>query len=162
MKRLSALLPLLFLAACAGGGGERFITPNAAGYYAEAPIQCVPYARQTSGLQLHGDAHTWWEKAAPRYRRGNSPELGAVFVLAATDKMPSGHVSVVKHIINKRQIDVAHSNWGSDRKSRRVVYDRMRVEDLSTSNDWTRVRFWNKELNTFGLPYRGLGFIYPD
>lgn len=160
IKPLLAVLCLSFLAACAGGQG-RFSTPNASGYYADSPVQCVPYAREASGIQIRGDAHTWWDSAAGRYTRGSVPRVGAVFVLANTSRMRHGHLSVVKDIINKRQIDVTHSNWGSDRDSRRVIYEKMRVEDLSTANDWTRVRFWNKDINAFGLPYQGLGFIYP-
>jgi hypothetical protein len=36
-------------------------------------LQCVPYARQVSGIQLYGDAHTWWDQAAGRYDRGFTP-----------------------------------------------------------------------------------------
>jgi hypothetical protein len=36
-------------------------------------LQCVPYARQASGIQLFGDARTWWDQAAGRYSRGHAP-----------------------------------------------------------------------------------------
>ena len=30
-------------------------------------LQCVPYARQVSGIRIYGDAHTWWDQAEGRY-----------------------------------------------------------------------------------------------
>ena len=32
------------------------------------------------GLQIYGDAWTWWEQAEGRYARGTRPEVGAVIV----------------------------------------------------------------------------------
>ena len=29
-------------------------------------LQCVPYARQVSGIQIYGDAWTWWDQAEGR------------------------------------------------------------------------------------------------
>lgn len=136
-------------------------TPHATTHREADPVQCVPYARKVSGIQIRGDAYTWWDKAAPDYDRGHSPRPGAVLVLARTSKMTSGHVAVVKNIVGPRQINVTHSNWGSDRSTRRVIYDSMRVEDVSARNDWTSVRFWNIDKNVFGFPYAAKGFIYP-
>ena len=39
-------------------------------------LQCVPYARQVSGIRIFGDAHTWWDQAAGHYARGNRPKVG--------------------------------------------------------------------------------------
>ncbi len=75
--------------------------------------------------------------------------------------MVHGHLAVVKKVINSRQINVTHSNWGNDPKSRRILYHSMRVEDISPANDWTRLRFWNDEDAVFGFPYAANGFIYP-
>lgn len=136
-------------------------SPYAVTHRTSDPVQCVPYARQVSGIQIRGDAHTWWDKAAPDYDRGHTPRPGAVLVLARTPKMTSGHLAVVKDIVSPRQINVTHSNWGSDRSTRRVIYDSMRVEDISARNDWTSVRFWNIDKNVFGFPYAAKGFIYP-
>lgn len=148
---------LFLLTACAGG--ERFQSPYAAGYYASSPMQCVPYARQQSGIQLYGDAHTWWYQAEPRYRRSYYPSPGSVLVLSRTPRMTHGHLAVVRRVINNRQIDVTHSNWGSDSSSRRVIYQLMRVEDVSPQNNWSMVRFWNKDIGSFGFPYATSGFI---
>lgn len=158
--RVGVLLALvLLLTACSSGGG-RFTTPHATGRYVDKPVQCVPYARQVSGIQIYGDAHTWWNQAGNRYGRGTMPAPGAVLVLASTQRMRHGHVAVVKRVVGARHIDVTHSNWGSDRKSRSMIYDSMRVEDVSPRNDWSSVRFWNMHAGSFGFPYAAKGFIY--
>ena len=41
-------------------------------------LQCAPFAREVSGIDLHGNANTWWGQAAGRYERGQRPEPGAV------------------------------------------------------------------------------------
>ena len=33
------------------------------GAFAETYWQCVPFARLVSGIQLFGDAYTWWQQA---------------------------------------------------------------------------------------------------
>lgn len=137
-----------------------FSNPNVTGTYTKHPEQCVPYARRISGINIYGDAHTWWNRAEPKYKRGNQPRVGSVFVLANAGKMTYGHVAVVRDVINARHINVTHSNWGNTPEKRRVTYQSMRVEDISANNDWTRVRFWNYEENCFGFPYKALGFIY--
>jgi hypothetical protein len=39
--------------------------------------QCVPFARAASGIQIYGDAWTWWEQADGKYERGTVPRVGA-------------------------------------------------------------------------------------
>lgn len=159
---IMAIVALLLSGCATAPIGSSLTNPGMAdGARVGKPVQCVPYARDVSGIDLYGDAYSWWDKAAPTYRRGQTPAPGAVLVLSRTDKMRSGHVAVVKQVISPRQIDVTHSNWGNDRQSRSIIYHSMRVEDLSGNNDWTRVRFWNAELDCFGLPYSARGFIYP-
>lgn len=155
-------LLVLMLAGCATSNmpTSTFESPYASGRKGAAAVQCVPYARQQSGIQIKGDAYTWWENAAPDYDRGHGPRSGAVLVLAKTSKLRHGHLAVVKDILGPRQINVTHSNWGNDRASRRIIYDDMRVEDVSPRNDWTSVRFWNDELDVFGFPYAARGFVY--
>ncbi len=160
------LIAVLLLGACAGTPGKVFTpdTPLQTSYVSarkvDRAVQCVPFAREVSGIQIRGDAHHWWDRAAPNYQRGHSPRPGAVLVLSRTKKMTSGHVAVVKDVLGPRHINVTHSNWGNDRYSRRVIYDSMRVEDISAANDWSSVRFWNPEKNVFGFPYAARGFIY--
>ncbi|MCH7862397.1 MAG: CHAP domain-containing protein, partial [Proteobacteria bacterium] len=35
--------------------------------------QCVPFARQASGIAIYGDAWTWWPSAKGQYGRGSKP-----------------------------------------------------------------------------------------
>jgi hypothetical protein len=37
------------------------------------PLQCVPFARQASGVEIYGDANTWWTQAEGRYPRSSQP-----------------------------------------------------------------------------------------
>ncbi len=159
--KLHLCLFALILSGCGSSSSGNFSSLNASGYRVAKPISCVPYARDVSGLQIRGDAHTWWYQAAGKYPRSNMPKVGAVFVLSKSSRLRYGHVSVVKRIINSRTIEVTHSNWGSDTASRSMIYERMRVEDVSPNNDWTRARFWNYHTNAYGSPYIASGFIYP-
>jgi hypothetical protein len=36
---------------------------------AAAVLQCVPYARAQSGIEIRGNAGTWWAQAEGRYAR---------------------------------------------------------------------------------------------
>lgn len=157
--RLLIFIPLILtLAGCASF--TRFSNPNASGYRQLEQIQCVPYARKISGINLRGDAYTWWDKADGIYQRGYRPATGAVLVLARTNKLRSGHLAVVKNILSTNEIMVTHANWGNSWASRRVIYETMRVQDVSPDNNWSSVRFWNNEANMFGFPYPVQGFIY--
>jgi surface antigen len=160
MKPLFLILFVLFTLTACGRGA--FNTHNASGYSADDNEQCVPFARRESGIQLFGNADSWWWKAEPNYRRGSTPQEGAVLVLKATPKLKHGHVAVVKDIRNERQIMVTHSNWGNSEERRRIVYESMLVQDVSPYNNWSSVRFWNKEANSLGLPYSTYGFIYAE
>jgi surface antigen len=166
-------LSILFfvLSACAAlptidGGPPRKPQPPSTQGRAEierlsAPMQCVPYAREVSGIAIRGDAYTWWGQAAGRYDRGRIPRPGAVMVLSKAGKLRHGHLAVVTRVISDREIEVTHSNWGDTRDRRCLVYKNMRVQDMSPYSDWTIARFWNYELGTWGLPYAVSGFIYP-
>ena len=60
----------------------------------EGRTECVPYARQVSGIQIYGDAHTWWAAAEGEYRRGNKPSVGAVMVFSKSSSLTRGHVAI--------------------------------------------------------------------
>jgi len=124
-------------------------------------IQCVPYAKQVSGLDLMGDAWTWWDAAAGHYQRGHQPRFLSVLVLSRTERLKLGHVAVVVDIIGPREIRVTHANFGSDYASRHIIYDAMPVADVSVANDWSLVRFWNYQAQAWGILYPTSGFIYP-
>jgi surface antigen len=122
-------------------------------------LQCVPYARQISGIQIRGNAKTWWGQAAGRYERGQSPRVGAVMALPGYGRMRLGHVATVSSIVSDREIRLSHANW-----SRRGGIERnVRAIDVSDKGDWSRVRIWyasNGDLGTTSYPVSG--FIYPN
>ncbi len=154
---------LLFLTACAESEPPVYTPPVAS--LAPAPIpgpaiiyedmQCVPYARLVSGINLRGDAYTWWEGAAGVYQRGSAPMPGAVLVLAQTGRLRSGHVAVVRQIVSAREILVDHANWVPGE-----VINGQSVYDVSPANDWTMPRFYNLEAGVYGSIYPAYGFIY--
>jgi len=158
MRKVFALISTLIL--LSGCAMSRFSDQNASGYRTLDRESCVPYARRVSGINLRGDAWTWWEGAAGKYQRGNVPEPGAMLVLAKTNRLRSGHLAVVTDVVNPRTINVTHANWGDDMVSRRIVYESMRAQDVSPQNNWASVRFWNREHDVFGSAYLAHGFIY--
>lgn len=122
-------------------------------------LQCVPYAREASGISLRGDAWTWWNGAAGIYDRGHAPRLGAVVVFRKFGSMRRGHVAVVVRIVDSREVLVDHANWGPRRG---VISTMAAVRDVSPHNDWTEVRVWNATTRDFGIRvYPTYGFIYP-
>jgi len=131
--------------------------PDTAGYREQPALglSCVPYARQRTGIALRGDAYAWWDAAAGRYPRGATPAPGAVLVLDQTDRLRSGHLAVVKTVVNAREILVDHANWIPDE-----VVTNMPVIDVSPANDWSQLRFWNAPSRTFGAIYPASGFVY--
>lgn len=123
-------------------------------------LQCVPYAREVSGIQIYGDAWTWWGQAGKKnFQRGNRPQVGAVLALRKTSRLKLGHVAVVSAILDDRKILVNHANWGSDSRTRGKVHYRQPVVDVSPNNDWSEVRMMNT-LGSFGRVYPAHGFIY--
>jgi surface antigen len=119
----------------------------------------VPFARAVTGIEIYGDAWTWWDQAAGRYARGQAPQLGAVLTLRRDKRLRSGHVAVVAAIKSEREILVSHANWGSDGDTRGVIHARQPVIDVSPANDWTEVRMMNTK-GSFGRIYPAHGFIY--
>jgi surface antigen len=117
--------------------------------------QCVPYARTRSGIKIFGDAYTWWNNAEGRYARGNLPLVGSVLVLSKTKRLRRGHVGVVMAIVSEREIRLDHANWQRD-----AIITNMAVMDVSPANDWTQLRFWNKDTRKWGAVYPASGFVY--
>ena len=62
----------------------------------QKPLQCVPYARDHSGVKIYGDAYTWWDQAAEKFTRAQTPASGAVMVLSGYAGPDRGHVAVVQ------------------------------------------------------------------
>lgn len=120
-------------------------------------LQCVPYARELSGVQIRGDAWTWWGKAKGRYRRGARPAVGSVIVLKRRCRS-RGHLAVVTHILNSREIVASHANWLNNGR----IHKNTPIKDVSRTNDWSAVRVWHTPTHSWGRSvYRPYGFIYP-
>lgn len=125
--------------------------------------QCVPIARTMSGIQIYGDAHTWWDQAEGRYRKGNEPKKGAVLNFMPHGSMKLGHVAAVTKILDDRTILVTHANWSPYAGRRGYVEKNVRVIDVSDENDWSRVRVWFSPIaNLGGNEWPTHGFIYPN
>ena len=152
--------PILLLALGAltlqGCGSSRVAGP-AVSVGAATSLECAPFARQATGLQLFGDAAGWWDQAAGRYDRGATPVAGGVLVFRRSGRLPSGHVSVVTRVISGRQIMVTQANWVRRRITRADA-----VADISPRNDWSLVRVWWAPSNSLGTgAYPTYGFIAP-
>ncbi len=151
MDRFVFLL-LLALAGCGTGHGS---PPPAAGI--AAAVECAPFARALSGVQLYGSAADWWQEADGRYNRTHNPEIGSVLVFRRFSQLPSGHVAVVSQVVSARQILVAQANW----LHHRVTEDQP-VLDVSSAGDWSEVRVWWPPSGQMGVNvYRTYGFIRP-
>lgn len=134
------------------GGGSSSLPPY---------LQCVPYARQVSGIQIHGDAHTWWGQAEGRYARGYRPKVGAVMALKPHGNSTLGHVAAVSKIIDSRTVLVRHSNWSPINGRRGQIEDNVKVVDVSDANDWSEVRVWYAPIGALGGSHWPVqGFIY--
>lgn len=148
----------MFLRALAGVAA--LLTCMIATPKAEAKFwQCAPYARLISGIEIRGNALTWWNQAAGRYARGATPKKGAVMSFAATGRMRYGHVAMVSRVVSDREVLLTHANWSR----RGGIETDVRAVDVSDRGDWSRVKVWfasNRGLGTSSYPVNG--FIYAD
>ncbi|HEY5288802.1 MAG TPA: CHAP domain-containing protein [Caulobacteraceae bacterium] len=133
------------------------------GAFAQDYWQCVPFARLVSGIQIFGDARTWWAQAAGRYQTGFSPKAGAVLCFKPTDRMRLGHVAVVTQVLTDRVIQITHANWSLIDGDRGHVEKNVTVVDVSPAGDWSQVKVWNDPSRNLGATtYPTYGFIYQD
>ena len=124
-------------------------------------LQCVPYARSVSGIQIYGDAHTWWGQAAGKYARGSSPRVGAVMAFKPYGRMELGHVAAVSRIVDSRTVLLRHANWSPINGARGQIENDVRAIDVSPNNDWSKVRVWFAPLQGLGgTAWPVQGFIY--
>lgn len=150
MKRLTAAAVAATLIFFSAGAGEA----RAADTY----WQCVTFARMFSGIQIFGDAWTWWEKASGKYAKGFTPETGAVLVFKPVGKMTRGHVAVVSQVLTDRIVQITHANWGG---SRGKVEEDVTIVDVSSKGDWSEVKVWYGPSRDLGTTvYPTYGFIY--
>ena len=119
--------------------------------------QCVTFARSVSGIQIRGNANTWWGQAAGRYARGHAPKVGAVLAFEATSRMRVGHVAMVSDVVSDREVLLTHANWSR----RGGVETNVRAIDVSSAGDWSEVRVqFGHAMGTSSYPTKG--FIYAD
>ncbi len=150
MLRLGAVSALLGLAGCGAG-------PPSPRIGDAATIECAPFARQVSGIQLYGDAASWWDQAEGRYQRRSDPVAGGVLVFRRSARLPSGHVSVVATLVSDHEIRVTQANWVHHRITRDEP-----VVDVSEGHDWSQVRVWWAPVHALGSSvYPTYGFIAP-
>ena len=152
MKRLTAAAVAATLGCFVLGGAA----PAAK---ADEPYwQCVTFARMFSGIEIFGDAHTWWAQARDRFQTGERPRTGSVLAFQPSGRMSRGHVAVVSEVLTDRVIRVTHANWGG---SRGKVEENVTVVDVSERGDWTAVKVWYNPINDLGTTvYPTHGFIY--
>jgi surface antigen len=131
----------------------------ASAHYRHSYLQCVPYAREVSHIDLAGDAFLWWAEASGRYARGETPVEGAVLNFRSIRRMPLGHVAVVTSVIDSRTILVTQANWIPG-----TITNDVTVEDVSADNDWSEVQVELGDGQKMGAAYPTYGFIYnqPD
>ena len=129
--------------------------------HAEGYWQCAAFARVFSGIQIFGDAWTWWEKASGHYAKGDVPQAGAVLVFRPQGAMRLGHVAVVSQVLTDRIIQVTHANWSVIDGERGKIEQNVTVVDVSPQGDWTEVKVWYDPLRDLGhTTYSTYGFIY--
>lgn len=121
-------------------------------------LQCVPYARVVSGLEIYGDAWTWWDQAAGQYDRGQRPRKGAVLAFQPFGPMQLGHVAVVSRVLSNREVLIRHANWSSPG----AIEEDVLAIDVSGDGDWSAVRVWHTPTGQMGARTNPtFGFIYP-
>jgi surface antigen len=133
------------------------------GAFADTYWQCVPFARLISGIQIFGDARTWWQQAIGKYETGFQPKAGAVLCFKPTARMRLGHVAVVSQVLTDRVVQITHANWSPIEGSRGKIEKDVTVIDVSPTGDWSQVKVWydpNRDLG--GSTYATYGFIYQD
>jgi surface antigen len=125
--------------------------------------ECVPVARALSGIQIFGNASTWWGQAEGHFDRGNEPRRGAVLAFKPHGSMRLGHVAAVSKVIDARTLLVTHSNWSIINGRRGQIERNVKVIDVSPDNDWSQVRVWYAPLGDLGgTVWPVYGFIYPQ
>jgi surface antigen len=158
VRLAAAALLCAVLAACTSAPDYSSRYPDAERSTGDGALQCVPYAREQSHVQIYGDAYTWWDKAEGRFARSGAPSEGAVMVLYNYAGPNRAHVAVVREIVNPREIRVDHANWLDDG----AIYVNDPVQDVSPGNDWSQVRVFNIRAHAWGgKTYQVQGFIGP-
>lgn len=121
-------------------------------------LNCVVYARQVTGIDVRGDAWTWWDAATGRYAQSQQPAPGAILVFKRRG-WSKGHLAVVTRVVDDRLVIASHANWLNDGR----VHEHTPIQDVSQGGDWSAVRVWYTPGRVWGLrSYATHGFIHPD
>jgi surface antigen len=129
--------------------------------HADSYWQCATFARMFSGIQIFGDAWTWWNQALGKYSTGAAPQAGSVLVFKRSGVMHDGHVAVVSRVLTDRIIQVTHANWSIIDGGRGRVEKDVTVVDVSPKGDWSQVKVWYDPIRDLGNSvYPTYGFIY--
>lgn len=166
LKRLPVLCALILMsAACARSSYDGGLDPERVTRAVQIATElrasgqkvwCVPFARNASGINLRGDAGTWWGQAPDHgYARDSRPKVGAVMAFSTSGRLPRGHIAVVSKVISDREILVDHANWHPSQVSLGMY-----VRDVSENNDWSAVRL-ESQPDALGSVYPVDGFIRP-
>jgi surface antigen len=157
LKRTRTLLGSLAVAAVMS------LVPTVGGALADTYWQCVPFARLISGIQIFGDAYTWWQQAIGKYDVGFQPKSGAVLCFKPTERMRLGHVAVVSEVLTDRIVQITHANWSPIDGGRGKVEKDVTLVDVSPEGNWSQVKVWyDPSRDLGGSTYSTYGFIYQD
>src|SRR5258708_14020050 len=157
LKRTRTLLGSL------AGAAVMSLAPTAGGALADPYWQCVPFARLISGIQIFGDARTWWQQAIGKYDVGFQPKAGAVLCFKPTERMRLGHVAVVSEVITERIVQITHPNSSPIEGPRGKVQKDVTLVDVSPEGNWSQVKVWyDPSRDLGGSTYQTYGFIYQD
>jgi surface antigen len=156
LRRTKSLLTSMTVATVLALSFGGMANARAADYW-----QCVTFARMFSGIQLFGDAWTWWNQAIGKYTTGDAPQAGSVLVFKRNHGMRDGHVAVVSRVLTDRVIQVTHANWSVIEGGRGKVEQDVTVVDVSPKGDWSQVKVWYDPIRDLGnTVYPTYGFIY--
>ena len=128
LSAVAVCFALLGLTGCASTE-----SPASGAAVGNVPLECAPFARAVSGVQLRGVAADWWPQAEGRYHRTQTPAAGSVLVFRRSTCLPDGHVAVVSRVLSDRRTLATHANW-----VRHQVSGDVPVIDVSPGNDWTK------------------------
>ena len=140
-KRTRTLLGALAVAAAVS------LVPTARAA-ADTYWQCVPFARLVSGIQIFGDARTWWKQAIGRYETGGQPKpngipTGEIEATIALNSVPGGSPLRTELVGNeransgecpKRQAKKRLVDDGEARKERGAARGGMKYQDDANGN----------------------------
>jgi len=165
-RNFAAIAALCVVVAGCAGSHDDDLGLYGGGYYGRndhmqtpsQPLQCVPYAREQTGIALYGDAWTWWDQAAGHYDRSYSPEIGSIMVLDQYAGPHRAHLAVVRAMTGPREMRIDHANWLDEGQ----VHLDDPVMDVSAQNDWSLVKVYNLKARAWGQKtYHVRGFILP-